>query len=358
MRSVLSSRLEPAAGPAVALNDQQRALSEKFRRHLANSEFALRTSPCICGAECNDALVGRVDRYGLPMRSVVCLECGTVRTDPYLDEPGLQIFYREYYQDLYDRAADPEAYFETQKAYGRRVLGLVREIMPAAASAVEIGCGAGGALSVLRDAGLRTAGCDHSQRLVEFGAAHGMQGLAVGDLYALRAAFPSLGGEDIVYLHHVFEHMSDPSRFLRDCAPLLSEAGAVLAIVPDIARIDEFPFPGGDIRLFLHIAHKYNYSRQGLRRLGARCGYAVEFLAGFESKAAPEMWALFRRQAAAAAEPAFAPDGTRMLSYLRRTELRYRLGLLPGYGGARYGARIRRLLKQLLPRPVVSLLRK
>jgi SAM-dependent methyltransferase len=354
---MLSSRLEQAAGPAVALNDRQRALSESIRHRLANAQFTLRTSPCICGVQSNDVLVGNVDRYGLPMRSVVCLECGTVRADPYLDEAGLQTFYRDYYQDLYDRAPDPAAYFESQKVYGRRVLGMLRRIAPAAASAVEVGCGAGGALSVLRDAGLRTAGCDHSRPLIEFGAAQGMKRLAVGDLHALRAAIPSLGGEDLVYLHHVFEHMFDPGRFLRDCAPLLSPAGAVLVIVPDIARIDKFSFPGGDIRLFLHIAHKYNYSREGLRRLGAGCGYAAEFLEGFESEAAPEMWALFRPQATAAAELACTRDGARMLSYLRRTELRYRMGLLPGYG-AGYGTRIRRVLKQVLPRPLVSLLRK
>src|SRR4051812_15905330 len=114
---MLSSRLDKAAGPAVALNDRQRALSESIGRRLADGQFTLHASRCICGVECNDVLVGNVDRYGLPMRSVVCLECGTVRTDPYLDEPGLQTFYRDYYQDLYDRAPDPAVYFETQKAY-------------------------------------------------------------------------------------------------------------------------------------------------------------------------------------------------------------------------------------------------
>ncbi len=354
---MLSNRLEQAAGPAVALNERQRKLSESMRRSLAHGQFGLRTSPCICGAQSNDVLVGNVDRYGLPMRSVVCLACGTVRADPYLDEPGLHTFYGDYYQDLYDRAPDPTAYFHAQKGYGRRVLSLLRQIAPAAARVVEVGCGAGGALSVLRDAGLSTAGCDHSRRLIEFGAAQGIQRLVVGDLRALRAAIPYLDSQDLVYLHHVFEHMADPDRFLRDCAPLLSPAGALLAIVPDIARIDKFSFPGGDVRLFLHIAHKYNYSREGLRRLGARCGYTVEFFPAFESTVAPEMWALFRPNAASAGEPDCPQDGTRMLRYLRRTELRYRLGLLPGYGSAGYRARIRRLLK-LLPQPLVSLLRK
>ena len=350
---MLSSRLEQTAGPAIALNERQQALAQNIRRRLADEEFALHPSPCICGEESNDALVGNVDRYGLPMRSVVCLHCGTLRIDPYLDEPSLQTFYRHYYQDLYDRAPDPVAYFEAQKAYGRRVLGTLRQIAPAAARAVEVGCGAGGAVSVLREAGLHAAGCDHSRRLIDFGSAQGISGLAVGDIRALAVAVPTLGREDLIYLHHVFEHMSDPGRFLLDCAPLLAPAGAVLAIVPDIARIDKFSFPGGDVRLFLHIAHKYNYSREGLHRLGNRCGFAVEFLTDFESKVAPETWAVFRPARAGERRSETTPVGERMLTYLRRTETRYRFGLLPGCHTG-LGGRARRLARSVLPRPIID----
>jgi SAM-dependent methyltransferase len=352
----LSARLASDAGPAVPLSPAQSVLAEEVRRRLGSGALATESTACICGTHATDHVIGLVDRLGLQLRSVVCDGCGTVRADPYLDEAGLREFYRDYYQDLYARASDPVAYFETQKQYGRRVLGALRSISPGARRAMEVGCGAGGALSVLRDAGLLTGGCDHSRRLIEFGAARGLPRLAVGDLHDLGTAVPDLGSEDLIYLHHVFEHMSDPGRFLLDCAPLLAQSGAVLAIVPDISRIHAFPFPGGDVRLFLHIAHKFNYSREGLQRLGARCGYSVEFLDGFESRVAPEMWALFRPRRDAGALPADG-NGRRMLSYLRKTESRYRFGLLPGYGVG-YRGRVKRLLKRVLPRPLLAWLRR
>ena len=351
--NVLSSRMALRAGPAVAMMQTQRALAEEVGRRLEAGSLRRVTAACVCGVPADNTVVANVDRYGLDLRTVLCGACGTLRADPYFDEPSLRAFYRDYYQDLYARATDPEAYFDAQKNYGRRILEAIRRLAPQCRTAVEIGCGAGGALHVLHEAGMATAGCDHSENLIALGTKRGIKRLAVGDIRDLIAVHPDLRGVEVVYLHHVFEHVWDPMLFLQACRDLLSASGVLLAIVPDISRIDAFPFPGGDLRLFLHIAHKFKYSRRGLRMLGARCGYAVEFLEGFESKVAPEMWAVLRpRPQAVKALPA-REDETRMLAYLRRTEARYRFGLLPGYQTG-YAARARRAAKTLLPSLVVA----
>ncbi len=41
---------------------------------------------------------------------------------------------------------------------------------------LEIGCGAGGGLSALHDAGFEVRGCDYSGELIEFGTAKGVPG--------------------------------------------------------------------------------------------------------------------------------------------------------------------------------------
>jgi hypothetical protein len=153
-------------------------------------------------------------------------------------------------------------------------------------------------------------------------------------------------------LHHVFEHISDPAGFLKTCRSLLSSSGTLIVIVPDISRIDTFPFPGGDIRLFLHVAHKFNYSRRGLELLGQTGGYSVSFIHQYESTIAPELWAVFRPQSGVKAMGE-ASSGREMLHYLRSTELRYRLGLLPGYNPGAL-PRVRRLARALLPARVAG----
>lgn len=338
------------------MSSRQRALATEINREVSAGVFRTEATHCVCGVRGSDLPIGDVDRYGLVLRTVVCEHCGSVRADPYFDEPSLRKFYGTYYQGLYDRAADPNDYFEVQKKYGRRVLDAIRRIAPRCRTALEIGCGAGGALTQLRDAGLITAGCDHSEELVRFGIEQGLSRLTVGDVSDLIASEPSLRDVDVVFLHHVFEHFSDPASFLRECKSVLSSSGVLIAIVPDISRIDAFPFPGGDVRLFLHIAHKFNYSRQGLRMLGARCGYLVEFIEGLGSQVSPEIWVVFRPGQSAVKSPVHKA-GAQMLSYLRRTEARYRFGLLPGYQIG-YRGRAKRLVKQLLPKPIVAWLSK
>jgi SAM-dependent methyltransferase len=325
----------------------QKALAATVGESMDRGDLAMEGTHCICGLPGDDKVIAQVDRYGLPMQTVVCLDCGTLRANPYLDESSLRRFYGDYYQDLYARVPEPHAYFETQKKYGARVLAAIRAIASWSQTVVEVGCGAGGALAAIEEAGLKVAGCDHSERLVRFGHSKGLARLVVGDLGNLVDAVPDLGVIDIIYLHHVFEHISDPLGFLRTCKAQLSPSGALIVMVPDVSRIDKFAFPGGDIRLFLHIAHKFNYSRRGLALLGAASGYSVEFIDRYESQAAPELWAVFRPQNSTPAGAAHDADGRAMLQYLRRTELRYRLGLLPGYQPGTY-PRIRRLAKALL----------
>lgn len=341
------------AGAAVSITPQQKMLAAEVSELLDGGKLVLAEAPCICGLPNEDKAIAQVDRYGLPLQTVVCLGCGTVRANPYFDEPSLRRFYQDYYQDLYARAPEPDTYFETQKKYGARVLGAIRTIAPESQSVVEVGCGAGGALAALEEAGLRVAGCDHSERLVRFGQSKGITRLVVGDMSKLIDVVPDLGNVDVVYLHHVFEHISDPVGFLKTCRALLSSLGTLIVVVPDISRIDKFPFPGGDVRLFLHVAHKFNYSRGGLELLGKVSGYSVKFIDQYESPNAPELWAVFRPQSGVQAKLAQGSSGRKMLRYLRRTELRYRLGLLPGDQPGAF-PRVRRMAKALLPTRVVT----
>lgn len=327
--ALLSPRLSAHGGPAVELSASQLLIRERLRTLLGDGSLRMLGGACACGAPPRDEPVGELDRYGIPLRSVLCMECGTLRFDPYLDEASLDRFYREYYQELYERSPDAEAYFARQREYGRRVREALRKLAPHCRSVVEAGCGAGGALSVLQESGMQVGGCDHSARLIAFGRSQGLRSLATGGIEQLRAELP--GRADVVYLHHVFEHLGDPLAFLRACKDLLNPAGVVLMIVPDISHIDRFAFPGGDVRLFLHVAHKFNYTRPGVARLAARAGYAVEPVGGFESSNAPEMWLALRPAAVLAARDSAADDGAAMLQYLRRTERLYRLGVLPGY---------------------------
>jgi SAM-dependent methyltransferase len=323
---LLSPRFDREAGSAIRLGREQRELTVAVSGKLNDGSYRMLADPCPCGKPATDVLLSEVDRYGLPLNTVLCSACGTLRMDPYPDDASLADFYTRYYQQMYARAGDRVAYFAKQQAYGQRVLESVRDWLPAGAFVFEIGCGAGGALDVLRQAGYQVGGCDYSRELIEYGCGRGLPlhwGPPTETLKSLPA--PSL-----IYMHHVFEHVRDPLSQLVGLRELLAPQGKMLIIVPDVSRISDFPFPAGDLRLFVHIAHRYNFSLEGLRLLAARGGLTVDSLQQRDAHASPEFWALLARQADVSPVKEDPQAGSHMLAYLRRTESLRRLHLTRG----------------------------
>ncbi len=106
----------------------------------------------------------------------------------------------------------------------RDVLGFVK-----AGSVLDIGCSIGYVVAAGQTLGLRAAGTDISQTAC---AAAQQRGLDVrqggGDALPFAdAAF------DLVVMRHVLEHTPKPHDFLADVTRVLTQAGAVLILVPD-----------------------------------------------------------------------------------------------------------------------------
>lgn len=330
---------------------RQRAI-DAFLTQVRTGAYKFTNSDCPCGRPSDDVVIAEVDRYGLPLTQVLCFGCGTVRIDPYLDPTSLDHFYRELYQDLYARAVDSNEYFSRQRTYGQKVLRWSAAVPPG--SVLEVGCGAGGGLSVFQDAGWFVAGCDYSERLIEFGRQK-----QVPNLFADSAEQISrhLGDKrfDLIYLHHVFEHVDNPMETFKTLRELLAVGGQLLIIVPKLAGIHKYPYPAGDALGCLHIAHKYNYTAVGLARIAARVGLTATEITpppsiGFR---APELW----MSVTVPTDPPVSTTnriGKSLLQYLRRTELLFRMGCCPAQLKARVqrskpwrlGARVVRRFRQ------------
>jgi SAM-dependent methyltransferase len=307
------------------LSSSQRDMVADFASGLANKEYGVRDESCPCGAH-DDVTVAEIDRYGLPMSTVLCLACGCLRTNPYLDDESLGRFYRSTYQAMYARAPQLDRYFENQKGYGTRIAALYANQLPSGANVLEVGCGAGGALTVFHKLGCPVSGCDLSADLVEFGTQRGVPNLWHGGVENMPAAQKSRRW-DLVFLHHVFEHVQSPRDALEQLGNLLTAKGRILAIVPDISRIDQFPNPDGDALRFLHVAHKFNYSTTVLEIVAPQTGLAARIRTPpAELKTAwsdmPELWMEFRKSASPTAKrPCSASRvGASVLQYLLDVE--------------------------------------
>jgi SAM-dependent methyltransferase len=324
-RRLVSWRFGKTRGPAIHLSPVQARYVDDVDRRIRSGAYHLEHGACVCGTHAG-AIIAQVDRYGIALDTVLCAACGTLRFDPYLAPESLAEFYRFRYQQMYARAPDPGTYFARQRLYGRRLLEGLRNDLPKSAVVAEVGCGAGGALAVFAEAGHATYGCDYSAELVAQGRLRGVENLAVGDVETLiERLSQSPRKADLVFLHHVFEHVGAPVAWLVRAKDMLSENGVIVVAVPDVTAIHRYPSPKGDLRQFLHIAHKFNFSTKGLAALAAAAGLHASYAGVQKSDQAPEMWVSFSRKAASPAEAVdFGDSDARALfRYLRATEVEW-----------------------------------
>jgi SAM-dependent methyltransferase len=322
-RRLVSWRFGEARGAAIHLNPVQARYVDDVDRRIRSGAYQMEHVACVCGADAGP-IISQVDRYGLALDTVLCSACGTLRFDPYLSSESLAEFYRFRYQQMYARAPDAGTYFARQRLYGKRLLETLRNDLPNGAVVAEVGCGAGGALAVFAEAGYLAYGCDYSAELVAQGRDRGVANLVVGDVDTLIEQLSHSGRKpDLVFLHHVFEHLGAPAAWLARAKNMLADNGLIVVAVPDVAAIRRYPSPDGDLRQFLHIAHKFNFSAKGLAALAAAAGLHASYAGVQKSDQAPEMWVSFSRKptAAAAAVELGEGDPRALLRYLRATEL-------------------------------------
>lgn len=331
-----------------SVSEAQQNLIERIKLNLGNNTYKLQHSPCPCGANnTDDVIISEIDRYGLPLTSVLCNKCGTVRLDPYLDSKSLLDFYTNIYRKMYaidvGDSDDYGDYIASQSSYSEKLLRFTSDFLTPSSRLCEVGCGGGGSVKFMQEHGYDAIGCDYDAAALQAGRNHGVNHLYYGDLSSLKKEMGEVKF-DLIYLHHVFEHLDQPVNFLQDTRNYLTPDGKIVLTVPDISRIDQFGhLPAvGNLLMYLHVAHKYNFSVDGLHKIAHRAGYSVEKLEFGRSskssspwKSSPELWIQISPNTAqenttpyVASSP--KPSINRLLKYLQRTEKLFSLGLCRG----------------------------
>jgi 2-polyprenyl-3-methyl-5-hydroxy-6-metoxy-1,4-benzoquinol methylase len=315
---------------AAAMNPVQRTAIDDFRRLLDGDEFHFAPTICPCGSSADATVLATTERYGLPLTTVTCDQCGTLRFDPYFDEESVTRFYMYYYQNLYNRVPDLPAYFTRQSLYGIKVARALDSLNVPTRRILEVGCGAGGALAALERHGWQITGCELDGPLIEYGRSRGVANIHYGSVDAIVSQ-PVRQEFDVIYSHHVFEHVLGPERQLRAIKDLLRTQGLALHIVPDIMGIHRSLFPAGDALQYLHIAHVFNYTLKGLQMLAESVGMCAQRISpprlATPWSHAAEMWIMFTHSPSACDSVTNANSGETVITYLRNTEKRFRYGL-------------------------------
>jgi SAM-dependent methyltransferase len=266
----------------------------------------VRVPTCLNDEE--EILVAEVERYGLPLRTVLSRRSGLMRSDPYYDPGYLATFYRDHYRGLYrPKRFSTSWFFAEQVRHGQRIMEKLPMKLDAGARVLDVGCGMGGALVAFAMEGCEVVGFDHGGDYAAKGRRLGLD-VRVGGFETVANERPF----DLIMMSHVIEHVADPIRFAQNAAELLAPDGWCYVEAPGIFNVRAGY--DGDLLTYLQNAHQWHFTAGTLRSVLARGGLHVE--RGDES-----IWCLARRGAADAS--ARACDGERVEAEIVELERKF-----------------------------------
>ena len=229
-------------------------------------------TPCnLCGAR-DYVVVGTRDREGHSLRTVLCRRCGLVWTNPRPSVADMNAYYETAYRTDY----------KGQKAPGLRKLvrgflgaadrremlrGLLRPVnkLPykRTLTMLDVGCGAGELVYLMRRDGLDASGLDPGIEYAEF--ARSVLGVPI-ETAAVDGAHVSPASQDLVTMFHALEHVPDPRRVLSTVRSWLKPGGCLVVEVPNIVSGVQAPSHR------YHYAHLYHFTSSTLGAVGEAAG--------------------------------------------------------------------------------------
>ncbi|PYS16046.1 MAG: hypothetical protein DMG17_13040 [Acidobacteria bacterium] len=142
---------------------------------------------------------------------------------------------------------------------------------------LDVGCGSGTLLGLLKHRGFRVTGLDFSAEAAAIAKAENGVDVAVGSLE--EAHFPA-ESFDVVTLFHVMEHVTNPRLVLAEVSRVLKPNGVAILQVPNIEswqfKIFGARWYGLDIP-----RHVIDYSRNSMLKLLADSGFVVNRIRHF-----------------------------------------------------------------------------
>jgi SAM-dependent methyltransferase len=232
----------------------------------------------MCGSDRATLLFRQTDRlYRTSEKQfdvVRCGECGLVRLEPQPSSEEL----RHYYPENYWFAPDASFAARLEERYRRVVLrGHVRFVEQALRSSrargplLDVGCGGGLFLGMMRERGFRVIGLDFSREAATLAWRHHRVPAVVADLERAPFRSASFGG---ITMSHVLEHLPDPLVYLAAAQRLLEPDGRLVIFVPNAAswqfRLLGRRWNGMDVP-----RHLFDYRDSDMARLLAESGFKV-----------------------------------------------------------------------------------
>ncbi len=283
----LSIRYKYNGKSFIDLSQNQKNTKRKIISDFKEGILKWENNKCRCSSN-KDLTISMKDRYGFKVRTVLCKNCGLLRTDPRISEDTIEIFYRKYYRNLL--LAKPDKDFGKKlhstkhfsvMIHGEKILRYIKQYSSLKKGVVfDFGTGGGGILKIFKDAGFETFGVDLDEDRIKDGIKEGLN-LKVGNIEELKN-YPKKA--NLIIVSHVLEHLHNLDKTLKIFKECLDEEGYLYVELPGIFKLQN---QYGNFLSFLGIDHLFHFTLLTLRKLLAENGFII--VAGNE-----EIMALFQ----------------------------------------------------------------
>ncbi len=228
---------------------------------------------CIgCGCEEAALVFSRRDRLGNETFTYLrCTGCGLIRLEPRPAPTELSRYYPEEYEAFQERRENPLFRWGRRRLWHRR-LQAIRRFLPRPGRALDVGCGTGEFLDILRRQGWDVAGIEPNPGVAR--QAWTRLGTETIQATPLEAASYPPATFDLITLWDVLEHLDDPPAALHRLAGWLHPGGLLALGVPNLESWDSRLF--GPVWIGWDAPrHLYLFPDHTLRAMLAAAGFSI-----------------------------------------------------------------------------------
>ena len=148
---------------------------------------------------------------------------------------------------------------------------------------LDIGCGRGLFLKIMRDDGWEVNGVEFNAEAVS-----NVYGISVVSGEPASWGFPD-GSFDAITINHVLEHFPQPREMIHECGRLLKKGGLLMCAVPNFLSLQSSVGKGAWFHLDVPY-HIHHFSEEGLRSILTESGFRIVRIRRFDIEQDPFGW--------------------------------------------------------------------
>lgn len=195
-----------------------------------------------------------------------CLKCKIAFLNPVPSEIE-KIYQKEYFERWYLK------YYGERKRYFEKLIEKLNKFLPEKGKLLDIGCGVGIFLDLMKEKGYEVYGQDISTFAVKYCEEKGYK-IFKGNFLGIKISEKF----DVITMFDVIAHLQQPLEYLKKCKKLLKPKGVLIIKTPyhndflfTIARIISFT---GKSKSLLHIpAQIFHFNKTSLEKLSELSGF-------------------------------------------------------------------------------------